>query len=452
MHGEAFNEGPRQFATLIPGANAVHFAVTTKSAETQKYFDQGVTQLHGFWYFEAERSFRQVAYLDPDCAMAYWGMTMANVNNEKRAAEFIKDAVKLRAQANPREQAWIDMWAAYYADTKKEETKRREALVNAYEELIYNFPDDFEARAFLVLQLWDNRQHSIPLPSRLAVEALAQQVLAEEPMHPGIHHYLIHLWNRGGSDKHSLFSAARCGQSAPAIAHLWHMSGHTFSELHRYTDACWQQEASARVDHTQMAATHIMPEQIHNYAHNNDWLVKNLGYVGRVHEGIELAKNLVELPRLGPDKQAAWRMGRDRLLELGVAFELWSELTALESTPFLSPDPDTARETERLRALGIAWFAKGDNSKGDEKLAALQQKLTEEKTKAEAEAKKAAEAKKDGKAAEAKKDDTKDKPDARKKKPGAAGTIEKALADLRLTRALANGERPPPRCAPNSKR
>jgi peroxiredoxin len=460
MNGEAFNEGPRQFATLIPGASAVHFAVTTKSPDAQKFFEQGVTQLHGFWYFEAERSFRQVAYLDPDCAMAYWGMMMANVNNDKRAAEFIKEATKRRAKASPHEQAWIDMWAAYHADTKTEDTPRRQALVNAYEELIYNFPDDLEARAFLVLQLWDNRQHDLPLPSRLAVEALAQQVLAKEPMHPGIHHYLIHLWNRGGSDKHALASAARCGQSAPAIAHLWHMSGHTFSEQHRYTDACWQQEASARADHTQMAATHIMPEQIHNYAHNNDWLVKNLGYVGRVHEGIDLAKNLVELPRLGPDKQAAWRMGRDRLLELGVTFELWNELTALESTPFLSPDPDAGRETERLRALGIAWFAKGDNARGDDKLAALQQKLVDEKAKAEAEAKKAEKTddtkkddtkkddtkkddtkKDDTKKDDTKKDDAKDKSDGKKKKPGAIETIEKALADLRLTRALANGNR-----------
>lgn len=444
MHGEAFNEGPRQFATLIPGSSTVHFAITTKNADAQKFFDQGVTQLHGFWYFEAERSFRQVAYLDPECAMAYWGMMMANVNTEKRAAEFAKEAAKRRASASPREQAWIDMWAAYYADTKKDEKVRRDALVNGYEELIYKFPDDIEAKAFLVLQLWDNRQHGSPLGSRVAVEALAQQVLAKVPMHPGIHHYLIHLWNRGGSDKHAVFSAARCGQSAPAIAHLWHMSGHTFSELKRYDDACWQQEASARADHAQMAATHIMPEQIHNYAHNNDWLVKNLGYVGRVHDAIDLAKNLVELPRLGPDKQAAWRMGRDRLLELGVTFELWNDLTVLEATPFLSPDPDAARETERLRALGIAWFAKGDTARGEEKLAALAQQLAkakeDDKRKADEKPKTDEKPKPDDqKVAKTDKPDAKATPSPKKKSGDRVATIEKAMTDLRLTRALAVG-------------
>lgn len=430
MHGEAFNEGPRQFATLIPGASTVHFPITTKSADAQKFFDQGVTQLHGFWYFEAERSFRQAAHLDADCAMAYWGMMMANVNNEKRAVEFSKEAAKRRTKASPREQRWIDMWAAYYADTKKDEKARREKLVGDYENLIYAFPDDLEAKAFLVFQLWDNKQHNTPLGSRAAVEALAQQVLVKAPMHPGIHHYIIHLWNRGGTDQRAVASAARCGQSAPAIAHLWHMSGHTFSELKRYPDACWQQEASARVDHALMAATRVMPEQIHNYAHNNDWLVKNLGYVGRVHEAIDLANNLVEIPRLGPNKQQAWRMGRDRLLELGVTFELWNELTALEATPFLAPDPDAARETERLRALGIAWFSKGDKTRGEEKLAALEKQLAQ----AKADAAKP-------KTADKAKATPPPKPDEKKKKPSnRVDTIENAIADLRLTRALAAGD------------
>src|ERR1022692_262925 len=90
--GDVFNDGPRQKAYLMGKTGNVRFPITTKSPEAQKFFEQGVGQLHGFWYFEAERSFRQVALLDPDCAMAYWGMAMANHENEKRAAGFIKKA------------------------------------------------------------------------------------------------------------------------------------------------------------------------------------------------------------------------------------------------------------------------------------------------------------------------------------------------------------------------
>src|SRR5690349_1246582 len=83
-HGEVFNEGPRQRAYLMSGMPQVSFSVTTKSEEAQRFFNQGVGQLHGFWYYEAERSFRQAASIDPDCAMAYWGAAMSNFGNDKR--------------------------------------------------------------------------------------------------------------------------------------------------------------------------------------------------------------------------------------------------------------------------------------------------------------------------------------------------------------------------------
>ena len=54
-HGEVFNEGPRQAAVAIPGTGDVHFEVTTTVPNAQKFFDQGIGQLHGFWDFEAQR-------------------------------------------------------------------------------------------------------------------------------------------------------------------------------------------------------------------------------------------------------------------------------------------------------------------------------------------------------------------------------------------------------------
>ncbi|MDE0737172.1 MAG: hypothetical protein OSB47_15220, partial [Pirellulaceae bacterium] len=62
-HGEAFNEGPRQGAYLMEGTGKVHFPVTSKKSHVQAFIEQGVGQLHGFWNFEAERSFRQAALL-----------------------------------------------------------------------------------------------------------------------------------------------------------------------------------------------------------------------------------------------------------------------------------------------------------------------------------------------------------------------------------------------------
>ena len=382
VHGGAFNEGPRQAAVLIAGTGNVHFEVTTKNADAQKFFDQGIGLLHGFFFYEAERSFRQAAKLDPDLAIAYCGIAMANAHNPKRAVDFLKEAAKHRDHAGDRERAWIDAYQAYLGEGKEPTAEKRKALVKALERLVFEYPDDVEARAFLVGQLWDNGQSGVPITSYTAVDALAKSVLEKNPQHPGMHHYLIHLWNYE-DDRRALTSAAQLGQSAPGIAHMWHMPGHTFTRLHRYADAAWQQEASARTDHAYMAGARIMPEQIHNYAHNNDWLVEDLGYIGRVRAAVDLAKNMIELPRLAPRKielgkdgepagRTGFSMGRRRLLDALLAWSRWDDLLALEGGPYLEPSDDPADEATRLRVLGIAAYESGQPAKGDEKIAALE--------------------------------------------------------------------------------
>src|SRR5258707_15114579 len=152
LHGEAFDEGPRQSAVLMTGTGKVEMKVTTRHPKAQAFFNQGMGQLHGFWYFEAERSFRQVAFFDTNCAMAYWGMAMANVNNAKRAAEFIKRARDFKTNASPREALWIEAYDNYFTGKSKGETERRKDLVLALENLVQKHPREIEARTFLVFQ------------------------------------------------------------------------------------------------------------------------------------------------------------------------------------------------------------------------------------------------------------------------------------------------------------
>jgi peroxiredoxin len=121
---------------------------------------------------------------------------------------------------------------------------------------------------------------------------------------------------------------------------MWHMGGHIFENLGRHRDAAWQQDASARIDHAYMMRDFVLPDQIHNYAHNNEWLVRSLSHVGRVDEGLELARNMIELPR-----HPKWNMpakggtssfyGRMRLADTLQTFELWEELVALSETSYL---------------------------------------------------------------------------------------------------------------------
>ena len=111
------------------------------------------------------------------------------------------------------------------------------------------------------------------------------------------------------------------------------MPGHTYTELKRYADAAYQQEGSARVDHAYMIRDRVMPFEIHNYAHNNQWLCTSLSHIGRVRDAIAVARNLVEQPRdpakNGPnDGGSPQRSGRARWSEILTRYELWDDLIA----------------------------------------------------------------------------------------------------------------------------
>ncbi len=395
-HGELFDEGPRQKAYLMGTCGDVTFPVTSKVPEVQEFINQGVAQLHGFWYLEAERSFRHAAMLDPDCAIAYWGMAMANTENAKRARGFIVKATERRDKASRREQIYIDGLAAFLKrdepkkdapekkgegskpapekaeegksreeKRKEEERDRRQKLADSFETVIAEFPDDLEAKAFLALHLWQSRTKNLPMPSPTAVNALLQEVIAKNPKHP-CHHYVIHLWDEKQAER-ALKSAAMGGPSAPGIAHMWHMPGHTYSKLKRYHDAAWQQEASARVDHAHMMRDHLLPDQIHNFAHNNEWLIRNLIQNGDATAALALARNMVDLPRHPkwntPDDGSAF-FGRIRIHDVLQQFELWPEVLRLESTRYLDAGPKEADELKRSVLLATAAFRTGNVLRG----------------------------------------------------------------------------------------
>lgn len=430
-HGEVFDEGPRQAAVLMGNTGNVHFPVSSQKPEVQSFIDQGFGQLHGFWYFESERTFRQAAKLDPDCAIAYLGMALSNLENMKRARGFIAEAVKRKDKASAREKLYIEAFDEFLKEEPKPdqektsdakdskpgsdekaadkpsaekaeqdkaaEKRHREKLASDLENILHEHPDDIEAKALLGWHLWVSRSKGLPITSYFAVDALLRDVLDKNPMHP-CHHYIIHLWDKEKPER-ALDSSAKCGQSAPAIAHMWHMPGHIYSGLHRYPDAVYQQEASARVDYAHMMRTGVLPDQIHNFAHNNEWLIRNLIHVGNERAAREMALNMLELPRHPKwnkleKSDCSSGFGRSRLLETLAQFEDWDALLKLADSPYLDDvGASEEQKVKRLQYLGLAAFNTGDFARGCEFTSTLirqhqalqaEQKAAEEKARAEA--------------------------------------------------------------------
>lgn len=375
-HGEAFNEGPRQTAHLMEGLPEIDFPTSATDERTQAFFEQGVAQLHGCWYLEAERSFRQAAAAEPELAIAYWGMAMANVNNRTRARGLIEKAMELKSEGTTdRERQYIEALDRYLADAgsekkdsdkKEEKGKRAERYVADLEQILHEYPDDIEAKAFLAVHLWMFEREGVKMPSRYAVDALLGDVFDVQPMHPA-HHYRIHLWDNHRPEN-ALESAAKCGPSAPAIAHMWHMPGHIYSRLHRYGDAAWQQEASARVDHAHLSRARLMPDQIHNFAHNNEWLTRNLIHVGRVQDALIQARNLVSLPRHpeynSMQKNGSFKYGHQRLLQVLTTYGLWEQLIEEAEHPYLAVTGDEKADQQRTAWLAVAHTMADNRRRG----------------------------------------------------------------------------------------
>src|SRR5215216_6025408 len=97
--------------TLYSGTGNWKHAITTKSPEAQRFFDQGLSLMYGFNRYESLRSFRRAAELDPSAAMPHWGVAMATgpyINMDGEPTYDIKSSCAaadagLKLATNPRE-------------------------------------------------------------------------------------------------------------------------------------------------------------------------------------------------------------------------------------------------------------------------------------------------------------------------------------------------------------
>ncbi len=375
LHGEAFDEGPRQQAWKMPGVGDVAFPITTSNAEAQAFFNQGVAQLHTFYYFEAERSFRQTAFLDPECPMAYWGMAMANQNNGKRAEEFLSAARRRIAKATDRERKYIEALEAYY-NPSKGDADRRLDYVKGLETVVLAYGEDIEAKAFLAWTVVGNSWRGDKISSHVAVDLLIAEVLRKAPLHPGAHHYRIHLWDNRDPAQ-ALLSAKTYARAAPGIAHAWHMPGHIYNGVSQWKNAVYQQASSACVDHKHMYDHSVLPFQIHNYAHNQHYLIANLSHLGGVHDAIDYARNLVETPR-DPGVEVAQSLGRASLMRILLRYERWDELL---QDPHLEWGDTPEQKGWKAYSRGFAFLGKGDFASVALELSSLEKLADEAATK-----------------------------------------------------------------------
>ena len=222
--------------------------------QAQKQFNHAVAWLHSFEYEEAEKAFTEVTVTDPQCAMGYWGIAMSNYHPlwaPPTAPELKKgwsavEKAKLAQARTPREQAYIAAIETFYKDYDNIDHRTRTfAYSDAMKRVQQLNPSDSEARIFYALTLIATGTMS-PDKSYARQKEAAQilnRILAREPQHPGVAHYLIHSYDYPALAELALPAARSYAKIAPASAHAQHMPSHIFIRL-----GLWQEAISSNID------------------------------------------------------------------------------------------------------------------------------------------------------------------------------------------------------------
>jgi tetratricopeptide (TPR) repeat protein len=229
--------------------------------------------------------------------------------------------------------------------------------------LARDFPNDVEARALAAWAAWQQRKEGAP-----AIEQRLRDVLRSRPDHPAAHHFRIHLWDENRNGERALDSCRAYPNAAPAIGHAQHMPGHVYAQLGRFADAANAMDRATRAERRYFFEQKRLPFHSWNFSHNQEYLVANLGYLGRIREGEALARELLDLPRdpkhnRADDNYGIAGDGRTSLLRMRVRGERWDEILADHAAgtacPTAWPDNTDGRAWNHY-ALGLAQAGKGN--------------------------------------------------------------------------------------------
>jgi hypothetical protein len=373
--GEVIHARPKIGSYLFKGNGTTHIEISRAFKEAQQLFDQGLAQLHGHWYYEAERSFRQVLATEPDCAMAHWGVAMANVHNPDRASEATAEAVYHQHRATKWEQLWIDGLKDFYEVTpamakanhariwfdpklgqpplptpkrafSKSLKERSQDLTAHYSRLMATRPGDVEALAFHVNQHWFNRRNNFTCLAKEDLDTQLSAIFAKRPHHPA-HLYRMLLWHTDNPGK-ALASAQAVAAIAPANGNMWYWAAQIFTALKQPAQAISHLERGLDADHTHMQRFYMMPYEVFHYGRTLETTIATLTQVGRSSDALQLVRHALTMPRHPKFNQARERYSlAGRILAAAndtcQALGLLAELKQLTANGNLDVDPKHLR-------------------------------------------------------------------------------------------------------------
>jgi tetratricopeptide (TPR) repeat protein len=357
----------------------VHFETSCKP-DAQQHFDQAMLYQHSFWYRASQKSFEEALKADPECAIAYWGIALSLLYNPhvappaKNLAEGAAALEKGKALSakTQRERDYIDALGTMYGDYDRIDHRTRVlAYLKAMEQLAQRYPDDDEAQIHYALALNVAASPSDKTyANQLKGAAILEKIWTRQPEHPGVAHYLIHLYDTPVLAEKGLAAARRYAKVAPAAAHAQHMPSHIFTRV-----GYWQESIASNIEAARVAKE---AGDFHDQLHAMDYLVYAYLQLGEdsqakaVLDDMNGVKGLTETFLPGPYALAV--SPARYAIERGD----WKAAAELQVRP--SPLASVQAITYFARALGAARSSNPEAAKVDiAKLAELRDRLRDAK-------------------------------------------------------------------------
>lgn len=279
----------------------VHFA-TSCNEVAQRRFDRAMRYQHSFWYAESKEIYDEVIKADGECAIAYWGIALSLLSNPHGAIPApnlplglaaIQKAKEIGAKTE-RERDYVDALAVMYVDYDKIPQQTRVlSYLKAMEKLAAKYPDDDEAQIFYAITLNVSASPADKTyANQLKGAAILEPIWQRQPQHPGVAHYLIHLYDYPPIADKGLAAALRYSKIAPNAPHAQHMPSHIFTRV-----GYWKESIAANLASVQAAqANNETGEQLHG----EDYMVYAYLQLGRDKEARTVIDQIGAL-KPGPD-------------------------------------------------------------------------------------------------------------------------------------------------------
>jgi tetratricopeptide (TPR) repeat protein len=357
----------------------MHFE-TSCNPQAQQHFDRAMLYQHSFWYRASQVAFEDALKADPECGIAHWGIALSLLwnphvptptKNLVEGAAAIAKGQQINAKSQ-RERDYIDALAVMYADHEKvNHFTRVVAYATAMERLAQRYPQDDEAQIHYALALNTSASPSDKTyANQLKGAAILEPIFVRQPRHPGVAHYLIHLYDYPPIAEKGLNAARLYAKIAPAAAHAQHMPSHIFTRV-----GYWQESIDSNVVSQRVAKE---SGDYHDQLHSMDYLVYAYLQLGQdqnaraVVEDMKTVAGFTETFLPGPYALAA--SPARYAIERGD----WKSAADLQVRP--SPLAHVQAITHFARALGAARLGSIEAAKVDgAKLIELRDKLRQAK-------------------------------------------------------------------------